>query len=480
MFSNGGVHYQGIQPINRYSLGNHVIAGQYKRIGGTNFFKSNTNIQMNFNGVNPFGAYDYGCCNSKPTFLENLITALGFAGALAGPLIGLFGKKDGGDDGTVKDEKSKGGDDAGNNNVGKTPADNSPKIENNDNNDNNVNNDNNGKIPAKQGIGGLEKGMQLSLHDDMQTRKMLPIQGEITDIQGDIVTLKDSTSGSDNLYKIKVTTDANGKISSLEVLSKNGKTATTSNKYEMHNGKWEDVSTNKGQGLKFEGDASPAAKKTAAAKTKSTAPASHSGKPELKDGYSWQKANNLPPEVKGNIKNGMSVKDLCKELGINPENPKNIQYLEQMNPNGIKNGKVADVNKLDVIYKAAPAKADVKNENSEIPATLKGPAPYELPKMQWQDNKFQPTKTNTVASNTKTVANKPSAALTKAQEEVKNHNSSNKIYTINVKEQNGKLVYTLDRKIGKMNQKIHDIHVTGNSIKDVEAKMYDEMKSFAK
>ena len=154
---NSGINYQSIQPLNRFSQGNRVIAGQYKRLGGTNFFKSNTNIQMNFNGVNPFGSYDYGCCcNSKPSFLENLITALGFAGALAGPLIALFGKK--GDDDTVKDKDSKG---ANENNVqNNEPANNEQNVEQNQeqkvkpngNNDGKVNNNGAGDLPDLNGL----------------------------------------------------------------------------------------------------------------------------------------------------------------------------------------------------------------------------------------------------------------------------------------------------------------------------------------
>ena len=84
----------------------------------------------------------------------------------------------------------------------------------------------------------------------------------------------------------------------------------------------------------------------------------------LQPGYAWTKFSALPKDVQEKIKKGTSLKDLCNALGLNPEKPKNIEYLKAVNPNGIKDDKVEDTNKLDVIYKSQEAKKDDNKEKT--------------------------------------------------------------------------------------------------------------------
>lgn len=370
---NSGINYQGIQPINRFSPGKQVIAGQYKRLGGTNFFKSNTNIQMNFNGVNPFGSYDYGCCcNSKPSFLENLITALGFAGALAGPLIGLFGKK--GDDDTVKDNDSKG---AKENNVqNNEPANNEQNVEQNQeqkvkpngNNDGKVNNNGAEDLPD---LNGLKEGMPLELHDELGRKATLPIKGKITKVEGDKITLEDSSSGKTNTYVIKATKNAAGAIVSLEVLSKNGKTCTSDNKYEKVDGKWQDKSENQAHGLRFEGDASPASKKSAPTRTATPPQGGNPKAPKARVGADEHKTETqkLPKQTVNNTPVKTTKNNVANRSNVLLQNAENEIKRWNNSHTGIRGSSLqmsASMNQGKLVYTLESKNFNIKVTGSSI------------------------------------------------------------------------------------------------------------------
>lgn len=69
----------------------------------------------------------------------------------------------------------------------------------------------------------------------------------------------------------------------------------------------------------------------------------------------WKHYQNTTDYVRKNVRKGMSVDDLVNVMlprGKDPDKAKYKQWVIDANPNGIKNGKVADVNKLDLpVYK---------------------------------------------------------------------------------------------------------------------------------
>ena len=71
----------------------------------------------------------------------------------------------------------------------------------------------------------------------------------------------------------------------------------------------------------------------------------------------WKHYKNTSNYVRTNVNNKMSVDDLVENMlpkGTEAEKSKYKQWVIDANPNGIKNGKVADVNKLDLpVYKTA-------------------------------------------------------------------------------------------------------------------------------
>ena len=71
----------------------------------------------------------------------------------------------------------------------------------------------------------------------------------------------------------------------------------------------------------------------------------------------WKGYQNTSDYVRKNVKNNMSVDDLVNVMlpkGNDTEKAKYKQWVIDANPNGIKDGKVADVNKLDLpVYKTA-------------------------------------------------------------------------------------------------------------------------------
>lgn len=116
-------------------------------------------------------------------------------------------------------------------------------------------------------------------------------------------------------------------------------------------------------------DASPDAsdeegevKKTPAPKGKAKG-AKHFSMPDLQGQkiggkeLEWKGYQNTSDYVRKNVKNNMSVDDLVNVMlpkGNDTEKAKYKQWVIDANPNGIKDGKVADVNKLDLpVYKTA-------------------------------------------------------------------------------------------------------------------------------
>lgn len=80
----------------------------------------------------------------------------------------------------------------------------------------------------------------------------------------------------------------------------------------------------------------------------------------------WKSYKNTSDYVRKNIKNNMSVDDLVKVMlpkGTDTDKAKYKQWVIDANPNGIKDGKVADVNKLDLpVYKPAGSNKQEKTQ----------------------------------------------------------------------------------------------------------------------
>lgn len=89
----------------------------------------------------------------------------------------------------------------------------------------------------------------------------------------------------------------------------------------------------------------------------------------------WKGFKNCSTYVKNNIKKGMTIDDLVDKMLPNAEDDTKATYKKWVlaaNPNGIKDGKVADLNKLDLpVYadkKATPVKTTKKN-NKRVSTT---------------------------------------------------------------------------------------------------------------
>lgn len=111
---------------------------------------------------------------------------------------------------------------------------------------------------AKPGAGveaeGIKVGGNVTVKDNGKAG-IKPITGEVTEIDGDIVTIKDTSQNKDgNIYKIKVTKNEDGTVS-YSVISKNGLKATDKNEYQKDkDGNVTELETSEsyGRGLRFE------------------------------------------------------------------------------------------------------------------------------------------------------------------------------------------------------------------------------------
>lgn len=111
---------------------------------------------------------------------------------------------------------------------------------------------------AKPGAGveaeGIKVGGNVTVKDNGKAG-IKPITGEVTEIDGDIVTIKDTSQNKDgNIYKIKVTKNEDGTVS-YSVISKNELKATDKNEYKRDkNGNVTELETSEsyGRGLRFE------------------------------------------------------------------------------------------------------------------------------------------------------------------------------------------------------------------------------------
>lgn len=91
----------------------------------------------------------------------------------------------------------------------------------------------------------------------------------------------------------------------------------------------------------------------------------------------WKGFKNCSTYVKNNIKKGMTINDLVDKMLPNAEDDTKATYKKWVlnaNPNGIKDGKVADLNKLDLpVYadkKATPVKTTKKNNKRVSPTAI--------------------------------------------------------------------------------------------------------------
>lgn len=91
----------------------------------------------------------------------------------------------------------------------------------------------------------------------------------------------------------------------------------------------------------------------------------------------WKGFKNCSTYVKNNIKKGMTIDDLVDKMLPNAEDDTKATYKKWVlaaNPNGIKDGKVADLNKLDLpVYadkKATPVKTTKKNNKRVSPTAI--------------------------------------------------------------------------------------------------------------
>ncbi|MBP3925174.1 hypothetical protein J6E39_08040 [bacterium] len=111
---------------------------------------------------------------------------------------------------------------------------------------------------SKPGAGveaeGIKVGGNVSIRDNGKAG-IKPITGEVTDIDGDIVTIKDTSENkAGNLYKIKVTKNDDGTVS-YSVISKNELKAIDKNEYKRDkDGNVSELETSEsyGRGLRFE------------------------------------------------------------------------------------------------------------------------------------------------------------------------------------------------------------------------------------
>ena len=107
--------------------------------------------------------------------------------------------------------------------------------------------------------------------------------------------------------------------------------------------------------------------------------------PPLKPGWEWKKYSDLPDATKNKMKieNGTSIDALIKAMGVNPENKDNKKFLTKVNPNAIKDGKVVDVNKLDIMV---PENKSTKATKSQKTTSRKGASIATL-EQRYVDNK---------------------------------------------------------------------------------------------
>lgn len=275
------IRYNGMQPINRYSLNQRVLPGQYKRLGGTNLFTNKTFIQNNFYGGG-FGHYDYGsygcdgqCNGGGNNKFMNWMMGLGMLSTVLGGIFKMFSSGD-------EDVEGKGGDNpkkaADPNEALKKENDAlKKKIEQLEQKTVEPKDTKEEVVPPKVTVEPkvtkkkveqpkvetspfdmFKDGLEMVCHDNSGNTK--DISGKLSNVTGEAgkaptsFVITDTSSGTSNAYKYEATGDADKNGNPIyKCVSKNGVAISGSSEYTFVNGKLVqyDNQPNYGRGMKF-------------------------------------------------------------------------------------------------------------------------------------------------------------------------------------------------------------------------------------
>ncbi len=261
------IRYNGMQPINRYSLNQRVLPGQYKRLGGTNLFTSRTYIQNNFYGGG-FGNYDYGCygqCNGggNNKFM-NWMMGIGMFSTVLGGIFKLFSGGDENVEGKGGDTPKKAAEPKTELKVEtpkvETPVTtvNKPEVEIPEVQVPETITAPTVTVPETSPFDVFKNGLEMVCRDD--SGKTQNISGKLSNVTGEAgkaptsFVITDTSSGKPNAYKYEDTGKTDDKGNPIyKCVSKNGVEISGSSEYTFVNGKLVQYSnqSNFGSGMKF-------------------------------------------------------------------------------------------------------------------------------------------------------------------------------------------------------------------------------------